>query len=685
MPYTINYSDSINKTQIVVEDNTINSETSLKFPGTYRPDYGTIIAENFLHLLENFANDDANPPSNPIEGQLWYDNTDDSKQLKLYDGTQWVSASGLKKSKTQPSITSSSAGDLWVNQDSQQLYLYAGSSWILVGPEYSSGLFTGVKVETLIGVDNLSYTVFSLKISNNTVAIYSLSSFVPKTSISGFSKIEPGMNLSSTYKIYGTSEKAENLVVGSEVVPSSNFLRSDQISTTSSQIKILSDQGIVLGSNSQTSIKVENNSTVIQNTVAGSTIDFIMKNSTPANASPRVVMQVKSSGEISVSSPEAIDSNDKLLIYGNIKTSPTTTNPTETGKIFVENTNESSDIGTGSIVTQGGVGIAKSINVGSDATVNGALNTGSILPIATGKTIGSEPNPFDQIYANKFYGSVEGNLIGSVSGRAGSADKLTNARTFTFTGDVQSTSVPFDGQSDPTITISLKNTLIADREQTLSAENLDEILINKRDPSGQEIGLFKITKQNFLKTIPLMPTGMITPYAGREAPAGWLLCDGSEIRQSDYPELFEIIQYYFKPKNELSDQGNLLFGLPDLRGRFPLGLANMGGFDSERIVKNSAVEVGNSGGNETVILDKTNLPDHEHNLTGAAGNQYYAVRAAADTPIDDNSISLSIDSGSGGTHGIPTSGNILADQALNRPLDVLNPYLAVNYIIYTGR
>lgn len=680
MPYEINYSDSINKVAIVVEDNTINTDTSLNFPGTYTTGYGQYVAENFLHLLENFAN--SSEPAKPVEGQLWYDNSDESSQLKLYDGTQWVSASGLKKSLVQPGISSSSSGDLWVNLDSQQLYLYTGASWVLVGPEYSSGLFTGIKVETLVGTDNISYTVFSLRISEKILAIYSLNTFVPKTKIDGFTTIYPGINLGSSYKIYGTSEKAENLLIGGEVVPASNFLRSDQVSTTTNQFRIINDNGLVVGSNSQTLIKVDSNSTVIQNSVSGSTFDIKMKNST--NISPNTVLRIKSTGEVGIGTSD-IDITDKLSVLGNIRVMPSTTETSTTGRLIVENTNETEDIDTGSIVTEGGIGIAKSIYVGSNATVNGTITSGNMFPVNTSINIGSALNKYNEVYANKFYGSLTGNVTGSITGRSGSADKLTNARTISLSGDVESNSVTFDGQNDVILSIQLKNTLVSDRTISLNSDNLDEILINRKDPSGTEIGLFKITKQNFLRSVPVMPVGMITPYGGREAPQGWLLCDGSEIKKTDYPELWEIIGYLFKPINDLSDQGSQMFGLPDFRGRFPLGLTNMGGINSERIQYNTATEVGNSGGEETAIIEEYNLPDHEHDLTGNAGNQYYAVRAGADQPIDTDAIVLSVDSGTGGTHGIPTSGGVLTDQMLNRPLDVLNPYLAVNYIIYTGK
>ena len=36
-------------------------------------------------------------PTNPVEGQLWYDTTAGGEQLKVYDGTTWVASGGLKK------------------------------------------------------------------------------------------------------------------------------------------------------------------------------------------------------------------------------------------------------------------------------------------------------------------------------------------------------------------------------------------------------------------------------------------------------------------------------------------------------------------------------------------------------------------------------------------------------------
>ena len=127
MPYEIPFTDQANKGIITVEDKSNNTETSLKLPGRLLSDYGVAVNENFLHLLENFAN--VNPPTNPVEGQLWYDTTDSVDQLKIYDGTNWVAAGGLKKNASEPESTNSVKGDLWVNTSTSQLYLYTGSGY----------------------------------------------------------------------------------------------------------------------------------------------------------------------------------------------------------------------------------------------------------------------------------------------------------------------------------------------------------------------------------------------------------------------------------------------------------------------------------------------------------------------------------------------------------------------------
>ena len=111
-------------------------------------------------MLENFANDTA--PTSPIEGQLWYDSTAGTDTLKVYDGTSWQEAGGIKRASSAPSVANSNTGDLWVDTDNQQLYLFTGSGWVLVGPEFSQGLAAGIKPEVVVGNDDINYTILKM-------------------------------------------------------------------------------------------------------------------------------------------------------------------------------------------------------------------------------------------------------------------------------------------------------------------------------------------------------------------------------------------------------------------------------------------------------------------------------------------------------------------------------------------
>ena len=283
MAYTIPYTDQANKGTITIEDNTINQETSLKLPGRNTTAYGSSIAENFLHLLENFAS--ATEPGTPVEGQLWYDSTPGVEQLKVYDGTNWVPSGNLKKATSEPQAAQSLTGDLWVDTDNLQLYLYTGSGWVLVGPEFSDGLITGASPKVITGTDDASYNVLQIDISAQPVAIIASQQFTPKVKIPGFTTIVPGLNLSvnnitgdGAPKYIGTAEKAESLIVAGNTVAAGNFLRSDTTSTTSFPINVQNNNGINYGINAEMNIGVVGNAGVFQHNIAGSSMDFKVKN-----------------------------------------------------------------------------------------------------------------------------------------------------------------------------------------------------------------------------------------------------------------------------------------------------------------------------------------------------------------------------------------------------------------------
>lgn len=131
MAYNILKNDG--STLLFLPDNTIDQvATSLTLIGKNYNGYGEHYNNNLIKLMTNFANNAANPPRNPIKGQLWYDTT--SKKLKVYD-TGFKSVNGAIISGTQP--VDLSAGDLWYDTINSQLKMFDGNSAFAIGPQFS--------------------------------------------------------------------------------------------------------------------------------------------------------------------------------------------------------------------------------------------------------------------------------------------------------------------------------------------------------------------------------------------------------------------------------------------------------------------------------------------------------------------------------------------------------------------
>jgi len=670
MAYSINFTDP-NRAPITVEDGTTDTSTSLSIPGRNTANYGTVIGQNFIQLLENFSN--SSEPTSPVQGQLWYDTSVGVSTLKIYDGTTWVNAGGIKKGDIEPDVTSAIAGDLWSDTDNNQLYLFTGTGWILVGPEFSDGLLTGTKPTVLVGTDDINYTVLQFEVQGEVLAIYSTKAFTPKSTIAGFTAISPGVNLASrtllnaSPKYLGTSEKAEALVIGGEPVQASNFLRSDITSTTTSPIVIRNNEGLQVGQDGLVTFAVEGTSGIISNLTSGSSIDIRVNN---LGVSKNVI-RVDSTEKVGINNPSPIEALD---VTGNIQSS---------GALIVNSTADSSSTGTGSLTVKGGLGVAKKLFVGTELNVAGDINSANILPQSNNTSnLGSATQKYANVFATTFVGNITGNVTGTVSGRSGSTNKLATATTFQVQGDVSSNQITFDGQQGGTnkiFTTEISNAFIANKTDVSTSNIDDEFIINRT--SGTP-GTYKITQRNLLSSVTgVSPVGVVAPYAGDSAPNGWLLCNGAEVKISDYLTLFQTIGYKYKDQSLVTSG---FFAVPDLRGRQPLGADNMGGSSAGRVTNVNADVIGNSGGNEKKNIQVENLPEHEHDLRGPSGDQYYVIRDIQGVPTDPEGIQYDAPTGSQAGQAYPTSGSILTNDAVGEPLDVMQPFTTMNYIIYTG-
>ena len=92
-----------------------------------------------------------------------------------------------------------------------------------------------------------------------------------------------------------------------------------------------------------------------------------------------------------------------------------------------------------------------------------------------------------------------------------------------------------------------------------------------------------------------------------------------------------------------------------------------------------------SSGSSSVVLQRSNLPEHSHTLRGAGGEQFYAVRIDSATTPDsvDNKAPTSV---ANDAQYLPDSGGIKipSGTTLSSPVGIMNPYLTINYIIRSG-
>ena len=200
MAYVINKFNGVKL--VVLEDGTIDTTTSLGLVGRNYVGYGEIQNENFVFLLENFAN--ISPPARPLTGQIWFNITDDTAYA--YDGANWNPIGSATLGSSAPPNTNS--GALWLKTPINQLYVYTGTEWRLIGPEAVEGFgSTKARSGNLDDVTGNPRPVIFLETNAVIFAICTAAAFVinSSNSVTGFSNaLQAGINLSTTAKINGS-------------------------------------------------------------------------------------------------------------------------------------------------------------------------------------------------------------------------------------------------------------------------------------------------------------------------------------------------------------------------------------------------------------------------------------------------------------------------------------------------
>jgi hypothetical protein len=408
---------------VSVEDGTIDTSSDLRFVGKNYAGYGEVQNENFLHLMENFANTTA--PPKQVTGQIWFDTS--NKKLKFYDGTRWKSAGGAEVSPTAPSGLTT--GDFWWDNSAKQLYAYTGTEFTLVGPESSPELGASTIVAAVVKGTVLTsvgpHTILQVFADDKVIGIYSKTAFTldnTQNPIEDFSVIKKGFTLAKSqtgistddYVLWGTASNAAKL---------GGFGADEYIRTGDSSFPgevAFSDPGFTVGDGNDLRVRIENGDEVIIENRLGNDITF--KITVTETTDEREVLVIRSTG--------AVPGNDSvyslgtpLLRWSNVYAT------TITGNVVGDLTGNSTGIHIGNVLASDNTviinGTTKQIGY-AGANLVGTL-TGSVTGSAASATNSSRLNDLNpsvavvapgvatipvrdtagNIYANQFIGTVE--------------------------------------------------------------------------------------------------------------------------------------------------------------------------------------------------------------------------------------------------------------------------------------
>ena len=265
MSYTITKTDG--STLGTILDGTINTSfTSLTLIGRNYANYGQLIANDLVKLVENFAY--SSSPSNALAGQLWWNTSD--QRLRVYTGSAFKVISSATVATSAPS--GAVAGDLWFDSANNQLYIYDGANWILVGPQRNN---SGAIWEQITDTLSVTHDVLSIKLDNARTSIVSLDSeFTPASSIPGYTTIKTGINANTqvgSATFWGLANNSSYL----GGIPAASYLRNDIDATTTGNLTIAKNGGLTVGLSSNLQITTATNGDVsIKNTKNNGDINF---------------------------------------------------------------------------------------------------------------------------------------------------------------------------------------------------------------------------------------------------------------------------------------------------------------------------------------------------------------------------------------------------------------------------
>jgi hypothetical protein len=400
MSYTITRANGTNP--IVIADGTTDVSTSITLVGKNTPNYGQFLDQNFLNMLENFAN--STQPNNAITGQIWYDTK--NSVLKVYNGTFFKNIASATNA-SPPGPLNAVTGDLWWDNVNNQLNCYSGTGWVIIGPLGGAGQ---VVSEILYDTASGAHNVISMKINNARYVVLSKDAqFTPNVNISGFSTISPGLNIASTSFVSNNKfvgQASDSAALGG--VTSTSFMRSDTNTSTSGTLSVVNNAGISLGATNQSTFSMFSNELRLENVLNNGIIRLRTRNNIGGVVD---ALDVLANGDVQV---------NNLIVNGNLDV--TTSN--ETSIVF--GTAAAYNTTSGAFQVVGGVGIGGNI-------ISGGTNNAFTGNVYVANLIANGSSNNGNVYATAIQAGTIGNIGTSLIGTVTTATQssITSVGTLT--------------------------------------------------------------------------------------------------------------------------------------------------------------------------------------------------------------------------------------------------------------
>jgi microcystin-dependent protein len=166
--------------------------------------------------------------------------------------------------------------------------------------------------------------------------------------------------------------------------------------------------------------------------------------------------------------------------------------------------------------------------------------------------------------------------------------------------------------------------------------------------------------------------GEIRMFAGNFAPRTWLFCQNQLISIAQNTALFSILGTTY------GGNGQTTFGIPDFRGRVPVGTGQGPGLSNRSL--------GEMSGTQTNTITSANFPAHTHPFSGSITMPGNAADGNADAASGNYPAGLTgtnmystVNNGSGlGNMQLALTG---AATGSSTPVNNIQPVMGMNYII----